>query len=52
MKRVMLSLGEKQYGQLYRFAEEANVKIQELLRVKVIPEWLHWQTKAELKEGS
>jgi len=51
MKKFMMNLDEKKYGELYRAAEDRGVKVQELLRAQVIPEWLHWQKKTELKEG-
>ena len=45
MKKFMMNLDEKKYGQVYRIAEDRGVKIQELIRTAIIPEWLHWQKK-------
>ena len=52
LKKFMMNLDEKKYGQVYKIAEDRGVKVQELIRTAIIPEWLHWQKKTELKEGS
>jgi len=47
MPKFMQSLGQETYDKLIEIARKKGIKIQELIRVIVIPEWFEQKEKKE-----
>ena len=51
MKRIQQSLPDPLFNELQGLAKDRGLNIQDIVR-EACEDWLHWQKKAELKEGS
>jgi len=47
MPKFMQSLSQEMYEKLLKIAKRKGIKIQELIRVIVIPEWIEQKEKKE-----
>ena len=51
MKRIQQSLPDPLFNELEDMAKGRGLNIQDIVR-EACEDWLHWQKKAQLKEGS
>jgi len=51
MRRIQQSLPDPLFTELESMARDRGLSVQDVVR-EACEDWLHWQKKAQLKEGS
>ena len=51
MKRIQQSLPDPLFNELESMARDRGLSVQDIVR-EACEDWVHWQKKAQLKEGS